>query len=188
MFAILLLAMTPLDVVEIPSEEPTSEAYPAADPGKAARAMERIANSPVPKPPKPKVSAEPVFPLPKINADSWPLPPVPPQRHGGLPVEQSSRRIANPGGSGPPPPELTWYERLQPEGWQVALAFKIVVLALLIRWLQRMHWLTVAARFARAHWAQIIGLPLLGFIDLKMGGVDFPSWRYVLGLPELSVN
>ena len=105
------------------------------------------------------------------------------------PIEDSSllipRRPVSSHSAEAPPPPPEWYERLQPEGWQLLLAVKIAVVVLVIRWLHRKGWLALAARFARANWAQVIGLLLLGFIALKLGGVDFPGWRAVLGLPPL---
>ena len=74
--------------------------------------------------------------------------------------------------------------RVPSDVWELVVAVKIALVVLAIRWLHRKGWLAVAARFAQAHWAQVIGLALLGFIALKLGGVDFPGWRWVLGIPE----
>ena len=68
--------------------------------------------------------------------------------------------------------------------WPAVVAVKLALAGLVLRWLHRKGWLAIAARFVQANWAQVIGLLLLGFIALKLGGVDFPGWRWLLGVPE----
>jgi hypothetical protein len=79
---------------------------------------------------------------------------------------------------------LHWYEKMGLECWQIAIAIKLVILLVLLVWLHRRGMLSVAIRLAKSNWMQLIGLILLGFIALKIGGPKIPGVYELLGVPR----